>query len=361
MPLGPFGGFREDQILAEGLNTFTIEAFGGSGALATETLEVTLDSNFSTEDRPLLYHHGESNETIIVDLEAGTILGVMPGIRIVAATNDGRFAIASDGNVYHTSNHTLRATFPNLGFGSPVYPFLSRDDRHAYADDEKRGFATGALLSGAIADMVDNRFATRLPGDRLAQSDAAFANIIDLSTDSIVSTTSLSMQRVNYGTSIVDPSGTYAFVTSYSFARGAIDVVALGTSAIVHQADLLSDYMGQVAFTADGTKALVGSYGNSFFGDGGIYVIDLAGFQLLQYYEQYGASSLALGLDGLVYTSSRFVDHFGNGTVLQGSPARRGIDVLQLTGDGQLEYVKTYYFNYPHRYETKSMFFIKAP
>ena len=122
------------------------------------------------------------------------------------------------------------------------------------------------------------------------------------------------------------------------------------TGSTISQFDGLSDYMGQIAFSSEGDIVFVGSYGNSYYGKGGVYVIDVGTQTMMSYYEQFGASSVVVGPDDLIYISSRFVDHFGNGSVTQGSKDRRGIDVLQLNENGKSQFVKTYYLNYDHRY-----------
>ncbi len=116
--------------------------------------------------------------------------------------------------------------------------------------------------------------------------------------------------------------------------------------------------MAQTALSSDSMTAFVGGYGNSYYGEGGIEIIDLTNFTHLSYYEQYGAYAVVVGPDDLVYVSTIYIDHFGTGSVTQGSKDKRGIDVLEFDGD-YLNPIKSYYLKNNEGYRTKPTFFIK--
>jgi hypothetical protein len=354
-----YDGFREDVVLDPGLNNFEIKAIMNGQAIETSLLKVTYDPITSTEEHTILYcHNTDMPETILIDLDQGVILGVLYGARIVAATHNGRYVIDLQGNVYQTSDHSV--IDPPLPFShTEVYPVFSGDDQFCYGFNEKIRFADRTLISDLIPVSVDGRFATLLASGFLIQGANSLFMTLDLVSDEIVTETDFSRLRVNWGTSASSPSGALGFVTSYSFAVGAIEIIDMNTGSTTSQFNSLSDYMGQIAFSNDGSSAFIGSYGNSYYGKGGIYVIDVVSQNLLSYFEQFGASSVSVGPDDLVYISSRYVDHFGNGTVVQGSKDRRGIDVLYLRGDNELQFIKTYYLNYDHHYSSKPTFFIK--
>ncbi|MEA3282342.1 MAG: CARDB domain-containing protein [Euryarchaeota archaeon] len=351
-----YGGFRRDVVLNNGINSFKIDAIRGGEIYESVSMEINYDPERSTEDRTLLYSYGDpaKTETIVLDLDGGYILGVLSGVNIVAATHDGRHVVDTKGNVYQTSDH--RVVGERLPFSQTTsYPVFSNDDCLCYAGNEKIRFADRTLVSDQFPVMVDGRFARLLPGNLLIQGSSDCFRKINLINDEVVDEIEFSETRVLWGTSAVAPCGDFGFVTSYSYAHGALDIIEMETGNKTSEFDYLSDYMGQISFSNDRSKAFVGSYGNSYYGKGGIYVIDLDTQTKLSYYKQFGASSVEVGPDGFVYISSRYVVHNG----AKGSKDRRGIDVLMLNENNELHFIKTYYLNYEHCYSTKPTFFIK--
>ncbi|PXF58268.1 MAG: hypothetical protein C4B59_13600 [Candidatus Methanogaster sp.] len=351
-----YGGFRRDVVLNNGINSFKIDAIRGGEIYESVFMEINYDPELSTEDRTLLYSYGDpaKTETIVLDLDGGYILGVLSGVNIVATTHDGRHVVDTKGNVYQTSDHTVVGE--RLPFSQTTsYPVFSNDDSLCYAGNEKVRFADRALVSDQFPVEVDGRFARLLPGNLLIQGSNYCFWKINLINDEVVDEIGFSKKRVLWGTSAVAPCGDFGFITSYSYAHGALDIIGMETGNKTSEFDLLSDYMGQISFSTDRSKAFVGSYGNSYYGKGGIYVIDLGTQTKLSYYKQFGASSVEVGPDGFVYISSRYVVHSG----AKGSKYMRGIDVLLLNEDCELQFIKTYYLNYGHHYSTKPTFFIK--
>jgi len=158
---------------------------------------------------------------------------------------------------------------------------------------------------------------------------------------------------------MADASGSFGLVTSYAYAQGALQMFDLDTGQEIFSEDDLGDYMGQIAMSQDGRYAFVGSYGNSYYGGGGVYVFDMQEKEIVDYYHQFGAASVVVGPDDLIYTSTRFVDHFGDGTHTQGMPGKRGVDVLRLNENQKLEHVRSFYLNEPHDYFTHGNLQIK--
>ncbi|MBI3291114.1 hypothetical protein HYZ76_02415 [Candidatus Falkowbacteria bacterium] len=291
-------------------------------------------------------------------MDQGGIIGLVPETGIVAGTNNGLYVVGINGNLYQTSNHQPAGQLPFTGTAFPVF---SADDAYCYAGSSKFRLSDLTLVSSQMPFTVDNRFATLLPGNILIQANRSGSNTIfqriDLGTDTVLSESNIQHSRVLWAGAIADPGGTYGLVASYSYASGSIDVGELSSDTVLYQKSH-DDYTGQIAFTKDGATALVGAYGNSYYGGGGIEFIELtngSGY----YYRQFGGSSVVVGPDDLVYVSTRYVDHFGTGSVTYGSKDKRGIDVLAWKDDGGLEAIKSYSFNYPHSYSTKPTFFIK--
>jgi hypothetical protein len=350
-----------DEVRNSGINAFEIDVIRDGEISESVSMEINYDPELSTENHTLLYSCDNPKDpaTIVLDLDGGYILGVLSGANIVAATHNGRYVVDTAGNVYQTSNHTVVGE--RLPFSqTTVYPVFSNDDSMCYAGNEKIRFADRTLVSDQIPAKVDCRFARLLTDKLLIQGSRNCFWKINLTNDEVVNTIRFNMKRAYWGTSAVAPNGNFGFVTSYSWASGTLNIIDLKTGNATSEFDHLSDYMGEISFSNDRSKAFVGSYGNSFLGRGGIYVIDVNTQTKLSYYTQFGASSVKIGPDGLIYTSSKFGDHFGDGTVTQGSKDRRGIDVLLLNEDNELQFIKTYYLNYEDRYSTKPAFFIKT-
>ncbi|HNR32849.1 MAG TPA: hypothetical protein PKI11_18300, partial [Candidatus Hydrogenedentes bacterium] len=353
------GGLRHDVTLSEGVNTFTVAPIDGDKDPANGlVLEATYDPEFSTSGHALLYNYGPTgSETIVLDLDAGEILGLLPGVQIVASTHAGDFVVDTSGNVYDAGNHTVVGALPFAS--APAYPVFRGNDQYCYAARRVIDFASRAVVADDFPVMADGRFARLLPGDILVQChNLTGFTTVDLTTNVAINEAELSLLRSLWGTSAIDPSGAYGVVTSYSYAAGAVDIGSLTTQETLAVFDLLADYMGQVAFSEDGLTAFAGGYGNSYYGGGGLYAFDLADTSLVTFYPQFGASSVAVGPDGLVYVSTHYVDHFGTGTVTQGYKHKRGIDVLSWDGSS-FTVVKSYYLNAPHWYHVKPTFSIK--
>lgn len=361
--LDRYYGLRYDVELEDGPNFFDIGIIKDGLVYETSRIEIDYDSSLSTEDHTLLYSSGDpyNNETIIIDLDSDCILGVLYGVKIVSATHDGRFVVDSRGNLYQTSNHkTVGLTLP-FSY-STVYPVFSSDDSFCYAGREKVIFPDMTVVSRQLPVGIDGRFATFVPEKNLlVQGSSGSFNTMDITNDELVSSVSFSKRRVNWGCSAADPNGRIGIVTSFSWATGAIDIVDLQTGGFLARFDSLTDYIGysgQIAFSKDGRFAMVGSHGNSYYHYGRVYVIDLATYKIVSTYSQYGASSIAIDPNGLVYVSSSIATNNGE----KGSRARRGINVFELDDEGKLHYIKNFYLNYrqvnPHNYNTPN-FFIK--
>ncbi len=357
--LDEYSGLRYDVVLSEGLNTFAVAPVAGDkNAAGGFVLEATYDPAFSTSGRALLYNFGPAgNETIVVDLDAEMVLGLLPGVQIVASTNAGDFVVDTAGNVYDAGNHTVVGVLPFAS--SPAYPVFRQDDQLCYAARRVIDFASRTVSAEDFPVAVDGRYARLLPGNRLIQChNLTGFTTVDLTTNLALDEAELSLQRSLWGASAIDPTGTYGLVTSYSWAVGAVDIGSLATDTTLGVFDGLSDYMGQVAFSGDGLTAFAGGYGNSYYGDGGVYAFDLADTSLVTFYPQFGASSIVSGPGGRIYVSTHYVDHFGTGTVTQGLKSKRGIDVLSWDGSS-FTVVTSYYLNAPHWYHVAPTFFVK--
>jgi hypothetical protein len=339
-PLLSNGGFRKNVSLHGGANAFRVVAYRAGQPVATYDKTVTYEPGLSTENRMLLYH-AETSGTIVIDPNGGYVLGLMPGIIITAVSHDGRWLVDKNGRVYDASSHrdTGDPLDTDLMECRPVFSF---DDQWCYYQNRKAAFSNRSAWTPFPAN-IDNRYALLVRPKYLTAAREIYFDTVDLSNDTIAGRfTAPTMTRPLWGDSAIDPSGRLALMSSFGYAAGALDIADVGTTAIT-RLDSLSDYMGEIAFTRDGRKALVGSYGNSYSGRGGVYVVDLETRRILTAYPQFGGASVVLD-PNRVYVTSRFADHFGDGRVVWGMPSRRGVDVLQWTDGGtRLDLEKTFF------------------
>jgi len=345
------GGFRYDVNLDNGINSFDLVAFSGENELERYTKKVIYNPNFSTKEKKLLYSKG-----IAINLDDSYVLGLTE--EFVSLTNRGDYAVDRYGNVYSTSSHSLSE--PPLPLGGNVgYSVFSAEDMFCYVWRNKIRFFERTILSDELPIWIDNRNTVLLFGDRLAKYTRDRFEIVDLGTEIVTTSSEIKKLRPEWGSSNVDPTGILGFVTSYGWAFGALDVFWIETNETIFQKDYLSDYMGQIDFCDDGQAAIIGSYGNSFYGGGGVYVYDLNRHEITNFYHQFGASSVAVDSEGFVYISSRFVDHFCDGRIVQGLKNQRGIETLYLNNRGDLELVRSFFLNSSHEYSTGHRFLIK--
>jgi len=147
---------------------------------------------------------------------------------------------------------------------------------------------------------------------------------------------------------VIDPSGRYQLSTAYSSANGRLYIRTLSSGKLKEIGNLW-DYMGQIAFS--GKYALVGAFGNSYYGGGGIYTVDLDTQEIVSTFNQFGADSVLVSPNGRIFATSYCADHFGNGSLIRGTRDRRGVDEYILSGS-TLMYQRTYFLNAIGGYST---------
>ena len=365
--LDDYGGYRQDALLENGNNKFEIISYYKGQVIDASHLEIDFDPAGSTIARNLLYAGSTSgtDNSVVIDLDANQIIGFIPGNHIVSTSPDGRFVIDKSKNVYNTENH--QKWIEPLPFSSqfvhPVVAFIG-NETYVWAEREKCHLENMEIISSDLPIFIDARRARTVAGDILIQGEPAsegrgIFTKFDLINDEITSQTNFSRRWVYLVDCMADASGSFGLVTSYAYAQGALQMFDLDTGQEIFSEADLGDYMGQIAMSQDDRYAFVGSYGNSHYGKGGVYVFDMQKKEIVDYYHQFGAASVVVGQDGLIYTSTRFVDDFGDGTWTLGMPGKRGVDVLRLNENQKLEHVRSFYLNEPHDYFTHGNLQIK--
>jgi hypothetical protein len=419
------GGVRINKILKTNqANTFTITA---------TRYNVTLgEKNYLIEHAPIEYTPGHQilysylvdatiSETIVIDLEAtkqngknGVVVGYIPNVNIVGCSNDNRFLIDDTGQVYLSSTH--QAVGDPLPFSQTgnnrFYPLFSSDDHYCYAGTVKIDFEVwkaiyvdhlivdGTWLFPYFPVYVDSRYATITADNRYLFQTRNPMKIkpnplnnsknlyeitvkVDLYTDEIIETIDVPEEdlvaRDSLSDLIVSPDGNRGFLTTYSNSYASLDIIDLINKTVITGVQGLSDYPGNTIFIENYSQILFGAAGNSWYGGGNVYIIDIDGnlitqmnqfnVAILQYGHedcgsygkscgQYGAYAVARDRAGLLYITSRYIRELGNQKEIKNcSPGRRGIDQLIISGDGNFQYIQTFYLNAD---DQKTMHFIKG-
>jgi len=153
----------------------------------------------------------------------------------------------------------------------------------------------------------------------------------------------------------IDPTKTYQVTDWYAWASGGMEIKNLHTGK-KYEHDGLSDYMGDVVFTPDGKWAFIGSFGNSYYGGGKIYVVELSSGKIKSNYSQYGSNSLAISPSGkTIYATS----YWTNDEKGQGSKDHRGVEVFSFDGKGKLSLVESYFLNNSVGYASQGLLVLK--
>src|SRR5580698_5583814 len=98
-----------------------------------------------------------------------------------------------------------------------------------------------------------------------------FVNVYVMNESSVINTYAAGVALANLGFAAITPDGAYALESSYANAQGAIQSFRL--SPLADCENLTSDHLQEIVLSADGTQAIIGAYGNSYYGGGGIYVV----------------------------------------------------------------------------------------
>jgi len=296
--------------------------------------------------------------------------------------DDQRTIKIYDENTYFLNQKDL--FFDPLAFENQyVYPMFTPDDTKCFAGKRVIDFFSNSILYDNLPFEVDNRKVTpwfhdnnnKLTYGVIQKADNSTKSVellktINLSDYSVQSQTEIIIEnlfmRAEWAHLSVAPNRTLAFLTTYSEYFGAIDIINIennttnieynkddDTTTFKYDAqknDALSDRIGKIEFSIDGSIAIIGSYGHPEYGGGGLYLLDAnTGQRLSKYtwadYQIYGANQISIDKDdGFIYASARYEVQY-EGKKTETSRSKRGIIVLKLKEDNTLEYIKNYYFH----------------
>lgn len=334
-----YKGFKKDIALIQGANQINVEVKYADNCTAAYQNTVVYNPSYSTAGEKLLYY-----QSIVIDLDTGAVIGTLP-IFVVSITNDAQFIVGADKKVYFTSNHLY--TGKQLNFTNDInadqnnYPLFSRTDRIIYFRNEALNFDSNSVISSNLYYSIGSRNGMTSYDNYLWYGDYSSNSFkkLDPNTHSVVLEIP-NLNLIGYYLAI-SGNGRLAFQSNYGWASGHFyfnDMTAEGAETTISG---LSDYTGNIIPSYDDAKVFLGSFGNSYYGKGGVYVINQNTKQVDSFYQQYGAQQIGLSPDN-IFATSACKDHFGDGYLIQGNPYHRGIEVLKLQGL-ELKYEKSYF------------------
>lgn len=345
------GGYALVVPLSVGANPIELRIESPEGNVLSEvTRTVTFDPNLSTSGDRLLYVDTVDlaedlprlSGTVVLDLDGDTVLGVIEDEHVRGISPEGGEIYTAGGSVLGTDLHrelrTLPFTqeIPSNGF------HVSADGERLYARDEIVDVGSNQLLTDGLPLPIQTSgswSSAPIPGDPATSADGrslycrSDVTRIDLMTRTVEDSRGSSS---TFETDLaLTPDGDALLVANYSFNSGRISVYNpsdLGTR--LHTVTGLGDFVGEIAFSADGSRAVVGSAGNpSDATDGRVTVIDLASWEKNDQLLIPLADNLATSGNNELFVAS------GQNDLVR----RLGIQVLVLSPAGTLERAKTFF------------------
>jgi hypothetical protein len=342
-------GYRLVVDLKLGANVLTAVIYDNKGKKkSTITKTVICDPLYKMSNRELLYAADDTGgDTFVLDPVGGYQVGYLSGIQIIAASPDGKWVVDANHNYLSVDDPSLVKEAPyRYGW---IKPTFSVGGRYVWTDNYWADLKTWTLISSDFpADVGEGSVAFKNGTLMVEEYDylSHTAEFKVFSGDQLIKTYTVENSAFMWGT--IDPTGNYLVSSYYGSASGAVHLYHIKTGKSAYFYDL-SDFTGNVTFTPDGKWAIIGSWGNSAFGGGYIYVFDVVNRKLKGTYPCWGSSSTAVSQSGrTVYTTSRFHETYGDDW---GSMDHRGVEVFSFSS-GKLSLAKSFYLkastNYPY-------------
>ena len=330
------GDFAVPVSLSNGGNRIELRIQAAQGEKRKE-ITVVRDAGFSTAGAALAYVDLEApglSGTAVIDARTGFPLGFLEGRHVRGIAPGGSEIYLHNRLALSTADHQPLALL-RLSLDIPANGFVvSPDGRRIYSRDEALDRA-GGRLAGRLPVMIETGGVwakANVPGGPALSPDGIFLfcrnplRVIDTRTfflrplpEEIFSGFVSDMA--------VTPGGRFLLIAEYSFAAGRLQVYDSATLELLTTVTGLGDFSGEIVFSRDGSKLVVGSAGNpQSTTDGRLTVIDTASFGKLIQIPVQLADNLAV-TDG--------------DEVLVSSGNRAGVDFFELRSDGQLVRTKT--------------------
>ena len=334
------GNFAVAVPLLEGDNRLELVIKSGEDVIATAEKTVRFDEGFSTSGKRLIYVDsvalGEGVPalpgTIVIDLDNDTLLGLIEDKHVVGISPDGSKIYTSDRTVMNTNTHRERGTLsftrdiPGNGF------IVSPDGTRLYSRDERLDVPSNSLLDKLPIDITTGSSwcSAPVPGGPTISTDGrkiyCCNNLRIVTEENTVITPTISGHFMS--DIALPPHEGKILVSEYSYGNGRLDVYDAKTFESLGTVSDLGDFAGEIAFSKDGRRVIVGSAGNPRNTCGRVTVIDLDELAKISQTFVHLADNLATS---------------GNNEFFVSSGDRPGVDVYVLEPSGSLVRTKSFF------------------
>jgi len=330
------------QNLAVGPNAIELRVLGPDASETVTIKTIDYEPGFSTQDKRLLYVDSVAASlpgTIVLDLDAGVILGLIDQEHVRGISTDGSVVYMESRAVLSTASHGSLSPLP-FSSNLPINGFLvSPLGDYLYSGNEIVNRSSNTLSSSHLPASIvtGNSFnGAPIPGGPTITPDGQF---IYCGTNSLSFT---KIDRVSLTSSVVPVSNEAAFLSDMSvspdgavlgrvkYGGSAFQMIFYdtGTLSQISSPTIPGDFSGEVVFTPSGQCAVVGSAGNPANRGGSITAVETQGFQ-------QSACALIDLADNLTISSGNEL-YVSSGT-------RFGIDVFGLQPCGVLRRSQSYF------------------
>lgn len=335
------GNFAITVPLLEGDNPLELVIKSGGEIVATAEKTVHFDEDFSTGGKRLIYVDSVTPEagmlaitgTIVIDLDNDTLLGLIEDKHVVGISPDGSEIYTSEGTAISTDTHrelrTLPFTqdIPSKGF------IVSPDGTRLYSRNQRLDVPSNTLLEDLPMDITTGSSwaGAPIPGGPTISADGRKIyccnnlRIIDTVENTVITPTISGhfMSDIAF-----TPDESKILVSEYSYGNGRLDVYDANTFEPLGTVSGLGDFSGEIAFSKDGQRTVVGSAGNPRNAGGRVSVIDLDELTKISQTFVHLADNLVTSENNEFFVSSGY---------------RLGIDVHVLEPSGNLVRTKSFF------------------
>jgi hypothetical protein len=338
--------------LSAGTNNITVKVVDATNAVTTTTKQIIYDSTYSTAGRELIYANSNyfmlpdvayHSGVVVIDTKRNAFIGIIPDKTIQGITPDGAKMVLN-GEWYSTAtNAATGLVLPNYPgtTGGLAYKILFSNNGYAYYYKYKLNLATNTAV--AMGTFAGFRYNASLSSD-----GSTIAYYENSSVQGFVNTSTYAVTSANlnpnggyfYDDLAISPSNNYILTTSAGSGGG---------TALIQYSNLSNytmfdgwDWANEIEFSKDVSKAFIGYIGNSYYGGGGIQILDLVSPVIKGNYPLYGAGSLAVANDGRVFTAGTIA--FNN--TVKGNITKHGIYELVMNSAGTgFDATKVFFIN----------------
>ena len=307
---------------------------------------VIFNPKLNTSNRTLVYVDSVSRKapgTIVLDHTNNVILGILFNKHIRGISPDGQYLYMHDRSVIQTIDHQeTRSLINPLNFSEniPHNGFLvSPDGIHLYSRDEILDLKTNQILPATLPVNILTGVPftnASIPGGPALSPDGQTlyagpsttpGNTVSIDLNSHVTFRMMDLESNSFQSDLaISPDERFLLRALYCCGNG-VEILDTKTFKIRGPVKI-GDFSGEINFSQDGRKVIVGSSGNPSLQGGGITVFDLETLNIDDHAVMGLADNLAVTPQNEIFVSS------GEGA---------GIEVFHLNRYGRLFKIKRFF------------------